>query len=203
METQRTPVEKDLEDLTDDEALFAELEKDDDHFLSSLREQRLQAIQQEFTRRKVMEESQHGLLTEIESEKEFMDTTLKEKYMVGHFYHSDFRRCKIMDQHLQTLANDYMDTRFVKISVENAPFLVEKLQIQVLPCVIGWVDGYIKTKLVGFDELGNTDGFSTQRLASQFSQAGVIRKKEAATAQGKKSIFQSGNADSEDDEDDY
>jgi thioredoxin-like negative regulator of GroEL len=66
--------------------------------------------------------------------------------MVGHFFHKDFRRCKIMDGHLQTLADKYTDTRFVKINVDNAPFLVEKLQVRVLPCVMGWVDGFIKAK---------------------------------------------------------
>jgi hypothetical protein len=30
-----------------------------------------------------------------------MDITVKDKYVVGHFYHQDFRRCKIMDTHLE------------------------------------------------------------------------------------------------------
>jgi len=32
-------------------------------------------------------------------------------------------------------------TRFIKIKVEDAPFLVEKLQVKVLPCVISFTDG--------------------------------------------------------------
>ena len=49
-----------------------------------------------------------------------------------------FRRspCRI-----QTLAKRHFDTKFTKISVEKAPFLVEKLKIQVLPCVISFVNG--------------------------------------------------------------
>lgn len=96
-----------------------------------------------------------------------MDITTSEKYVVGHFYHKDFRRCKIMDTHLevniegkgrsqtffqifpcvlQKLAEKYYDTRFIKIEVQNAPFLVEKLQVKVLPCVMAWVNGYAQTK---------------------------------------------------------
>ncbi|KAI8076368.1 thioredoxin-like protein [Halteromyces radiatus] len=187
-----------LEDLSDDEALFEELERDDDDAMAKIREQRIREIQQELERRQVLQDNQHGIYTEIEKEKEFMDTTVKEKYMVGHFYHKDFRRCKIMDSHLEQLAEKFPDTRFVKISVENAPFLVEKLQVRVLPCVMGWVDGFIKTKLVGFDELGNTDDFSTNMLQVQLVNAGVIRKKEQTTIQQKKSIFQKVDSDDED-----
>ncbi|CAO3595461.1 unnamed protein product [Absidia cylindrospora] len=132
-----------------------------------------------------------------------MTTTTKEKYMVGHFYHKDFRRCKIMDTHLEQLADKFPDTRFVKISVENAPFLVEKLQVRVLPCVMGWVDGFIKAKLVGFDDLGNTDDFTTNTLELQLSNAGVVRKKEDKAISQKKSIFQTVEGESEDDDDDY
>jgi thioredoxin-like negative regulator of GroEL len=75
-----------------------------------------------------------------------MDITTKEKYVVGHFYHKDFRRCKIMDEHLEKLAKKYYDTRFLKIEVQNCPFLVEKLMVKVLPCVIAWTNGFAQTK---------------------------------------------------------
>ncbi|CAO3628161.1 unnamed protein product [Cunninghamella blakesleeana] len=131
-----------------------------------------------------------------------MDTTVKEKYMVGHFFHKDFRRCKIMDTHLEKLAKKYFDTRFVKINVEHAPFLIEKLQVRVLPCVFAWIDGYIKTKIVGFDDLGNKDDFNTASLELQLSNCGVIHKKEEKVNNTKKSIFQKNN-NSDDDDDDY
>lgn len=41
------------------------------------------------------------MYSDIAKEKEFMDITVKDKYVVGHFYHQDFRRCKIMDTHLE------------------------------------------------------------------------------------------------------
>lgn len=52
-------------------------------------------------RRHARAENQHGLYTDIAKEKEFMDITTSEKYVVGHFYHKDFRRCKIMDTHME------------------------------------------------------------------------------------------------------
>ncbi|KAF7725883.1 hypothetical protein EC973_009215 [Apophysomyces ossiformis] len=193
---------RDLSDIEDDEALFEELEKEEDADMSFFREQRIKEIQEEMERRRAMEENKHGLYTEIEKEKEFMDITLKEKYVVGHFFHKDFRRCKIMDTHLEELAKKHYGTRFVKIDVMNAPFLVEKLQVKVLPCVMAWVEGYAKIKLIGFDDLGNTDGFSTSLLEFKLANAGALKKKvENADNKPQKSIFQSRDEDydSEDD----
>ncbi|KAI7900436.1 thioredoxin-like protein [Cokeromyces recurvatus] len=182
---------RDLETLSDDEALFAELENEEDNDLSVLREKRIKEIQDEINRRAARSENNHGLYTDITKEKEFMDITTSEKYVVGHFYHKDFRRCKIMDTHLEKLAKKYYDARFIKIDVQNAPFLVEKLQVRVLPCVIAWVDGYAQTKIVGFDALGNTDSFQTAALELKLIHAGVIKKKEEKVQNKKKSIFQS------------
>jgi hypothetical protein len=48
--------------------------------------------------------------------------------------------------------------------VEKAPFFVEKLQIRMLPCIISFIDGVSVDRLVGFEELGNTDNFPTSVL---------------------------------------
>lgn len=41
----------------------------------------------------------------------------------------------------QELAPKHTHTLFLRSSVENAPFLVNKLGVQVLPCVYVFVDG--------------------------------------------------------------
>ncbi|KAI9488934.1 thioredoxin-like protein [Zychaea mexicana] len=191
---------QDLSDIEDDEALFEELEKEEENEIASLRERRIKEIQQEFERRQTMGENSHGEFTEITNEKEFMNITTSSKYVVGHFFHDDFRRCKIMDTHLETLCKKHYQTRFIKINVSNCPFLVEKLSIRVLPCVMAWVDGYAQTKIVGFDDLGGTDGFSTAVLELKLTNSGVLKKKDEKAPQAKGSIFQStGHNDSDSD----
>lgn len=74
--------------------------------------------------------------------------------------------------HLQKLAAQHTKTRFLKASVENVPFLVTKLEIKVLPCVIAFVDGVAKDKLIGFEEIGNTDSFATATLEWRLGTAG-------------------------------
>jgi thioredoxin-like negative regulator of GroEL len=86
--------------------------------------------------------SDHGEYNELNNEKEILQITTNTKRVVCHFFHKDFRRCDIMDKHLKTLATNHIHTRFVKINVENAPFLIEKLAVRVLPCVIAFIDGH-------------------------------------------------------------
>lgn len=60
----------------------------------------------------------------------------------------------------------------MKIDVGNAPFLVEKLGVRVLPCVICFVDGVGVERVVGFEGLG--DGFETGELERRFVKVGVL-----------------------------
>lgn len=120
------------------------------------------------SRRQNMLENEHGSFVELSTEKELMKLTTTSRYVVVHFFHKDFRRCDIMDKHLkvayawpasvggwgnwfecipfQSLAEEHYQTKFCKINVENAPFLVEKMHIRVLPCVMTFIDGIAQSK---------------------------------------------------------
>jgi hypothetical protein len=52
-----------------------------------------------------MAENDHGTYAEISTEKELMKLTTTSKYVVVHFFHKDFRRCDIMDNHLKVLCS--------------------------------------------------------------------------------------------------
>ncbi|KZP00059.1 thioredoxin-like protein [Calocera viscosa TUFC12733] len=132
----------------------------------------MEELKRELERAQTMRDSLHGRYTELTEEKDVIHTSAKESRVVIHFYHKDFRRCKIMDQHLEALAPKYFGTRFLRVLVENVPFLVDKLHIKVLPCVICFVDGVTKDRVVGFEELGNGDEFLTSVLELRLKQSG-------------------------------
>ncbi|KAG0049453.1 hypothetical protein BGZ83_005749 [Gryganskiella cystojenkinii] len=183
-------VDQDEEKDMDDDELFEELENDD-YGMANFREQRIEELKEEVAKRKLVMESDHGSYKDITDEKEIMDITTKTKHCVIHFYHADFRRCMIVDKHLETLAKKHIKTKFVKIKVENAPFLVEKLQVKILPCVISFTDGIAVDRLIGFEELGNTDNFQTSMLELRYKTVGVIENdtKNEKRNLKKKSIF--------------
>lgn len=98
----------------------------------------------------------------------------------------------------QRLAEKHTDTLFLRADVANMPFLVNKLSVKVLPCVIGFAQGVSKMKyvlrvshdqrsvvpddqlcavlsrLVGFDELEGGDDFNTKTLEIGMVHCGKI-----------------------------
>ncbi|KAF8556977.1 thioredoxin-like protein [Imleria badia] len=162
---------EDTED--DDDAIFAELEAEIENADSAaFRERGLEQLRLQANKLKEMHQNAHGSYTEITNEKEVIRLSANEPRCIIHFYHGNFRRCEIMDKHLAKLAPKYFATRFIRVFVENVPWLVERLSVQVLPCVICFVDGVSKDRLIGFEELGNSDVFETAVLELRLSQSG-------------------------------
>lgn len=62
----------------------------------------------------------------------------------------------------------------MKINAEKSPFLAEKLKIIVLPTLALIKNAKVDDYVVGFDELGGTDDFSTEILEERLAKAQVI-----------------------------
>ncbi|GAA6049517.1 hypothetical protein JCM3770_000826 [Rhodotorula araucariae] len=166
------------DDSDDSDALLEELEEelDNDFDLGGFREQRLRELQAQVAAAHQQRDTTYGRYTEARVEKELIQTTAKAKRSVVHFFHRDFQRCRIMHAHLEKLAAKHTDTLFLRADVANVPFLVAKLEVKVLPCVVGFVEGVTKMKLVGFEELPGGDAFTTASLEIGMVQCGVLNK---------------------------
>ncbi|KAI9718936.1 MAG: hypothetical protein M1812_003820 [Candelaria pacifica] len=181
--TTNTPPNPSSSSSSEDEDTLISLLENDTHALSSFREQRLQQLHTELSRAKEMRNQEYGIYSEIKDEKILMDiittkTTTgssKEGWAVVHFFKDGFERCGVMDGGLENLAPKHFDTRFLRINVENAPFLVTKLKIQVLPCVLAFVNGISVDRIVGFEGLGySEDSFTVRDLEARLIRAGVL-----------------------------
>lgn len=168
-------------DSDDEDALIALLEDDSSssssHAVSAFREQRLEQLHAELSRAKHLRTTHnHGTYAELTDEKHLMSLTTSTKLCVVHFKKPDFPRCRIMDSKLRVLAEKHFDTRFVSIDVENAPFLVVKLGVKVLPCVLPFVEGVCRERIVGFEGLGygGGDGFTVGELEGRLLGCGVL-----------------------------
>ena len=62
------------------------------------------------------------------------------------------------------MAAKYPEVHIAKINVGRAKFFVNKLNIQVLPAVLCFVDGVLKHKIIGFESFGNVDTFTTRQI---------------------------------------
>jgi len=115
-------------------------------------------------------EGQHG----GDTAKEFFDASKESERLIVHFHRPSTRICDVFHSHLEKLAQKHLETRFVKINVDQcaedgasgggASYLVDKLGIHVMPTIVIIKDRKAVHHLRGFGELGDTEDFSTEAL---------------------------------------
>jgi hypothetical protein len=89
------------------------------------------------------------------------------------------------------------------MNVENAPFLVTKLKVQVLPCVLAFVNGVSVDRIVGFEGLGYTqDTFTTKDLEARLLGSGVIQRAKTTEDAGVRWTSKVAKMEDDDEEDD-
>ncbi|KAI3431058.1 Thioredoxin domain-containing protein [Psidium guajava] len=203
IEKQVLTVAKAVEDKIDEE--IAALDRLDEDDLEALRERRLAQMKKMAEKRSRWISLGHGEYSEIPVEKEFFSVVKASERVVCHFYRENWP-CKVMDKHMSILAKQHIETRFVKIHAEKSPFLTEKLKIVVLPSIALVKNAKVEDYVVGFDELGGTDEFSTEDLEERLAKSQVIffegesSLNSRSGAKTRRSVRQSSNADSSDSE---
>ena len=172
-------------------ALDAELNRydallEDEDALEQLRARRLLQMKNAQKQRQQWKEQGHGVYSSLEEgqgdvAKAFFEATKQSQRVVVHFYRPTTASCEVFHSHLQKLARQHLETRFVKINVEGcekesngSSFLVEKLGIVILPTLVLIRDRKALHHLHGFDELGGTDNFATNTLAYVLGTHGVL-----------------------------
>jgi thioredoxin-like negative regulator of GroEL len=164
----KAQIEKD-DDFDDDEFL-------DDKVLQDLQAKRLADMQAKHALERQFHAQGHGEYREI-TEEEFLKEVCGSQWVVVHFHHREFFRCKIVDKHMRIIAAKHLSCKWLTMDAEKAPFFIAKLAIQMLPTVIVFKDGIVHEQFSGFDELGGKDEFRTEVLEHWFSKAGCLKMK--------------------------
>jgi hypothetical protein len=152
---------------------------EDNDALEILRKQRLATMQKEHAQQKKWKDLGHGTYTELgggqdarDVAKAFFQASKESERMVVHFYRPTTRYCDVFHAHLAKLAPKHMETKFVKVNVEDcdhqgagASFLVERLGVVVMPTLLVVKDRKAFYQIKGFDEMGGTEDFTTNTLA--------------------------------------
>jgi len=151
----------------------------DETLIAAIREKRINEMKRQIEKKNAFLQMGHGEYNTLR-EDEFLPCVTRSKYVVCHFYHCDFERCKIIDRHFEILSHqsNYLPTRFVRLDVEKSPFFVDKLNLRILPTIICFKDGIAIDRIIGFEELGENDNFSTKLLEKRLAKSGVILIKE-------------------------
>jgi thioredoxin-like negative regulator of GroEL len=139
----------------------------------------------------------HGEYREI-TEEEFLKEVCGSQWVVVHFHHREFFRCKIVDKHLKILAQKHLSCKWLTLDAEKAPFFIAKLAVRMLPTVIVFKDGVVCEQFEGFDEMGGKDDFRTEVMELWFSKVGCVKIK----AKDAKKALEGSESEKDSDEDD-
>lgn len=163
---------------SDEEEMFAKLEADDS--LGGFREQRMQQLSEHMRQVHKYKSMGHGSYEACVDEREILALTSAPKRSMVHFFHEDFHRCHLLHEHLAKLAQTHYETKFTCIRVQDAPFLVDRLHIQVLPALLLFDQGHCIDRVIGFDSVGDGgDHFATQQLEARLLRASIIDRVDA------------------------
>lgn len=161
-------LDKDEEEL---EALFDEVE-----IPAHIREARMAAVHDAAL---FLQKGGFGTCDEVSEEREVLTQTAGERVCVVHFMHPEFRRCQIMQSHIDKLAHKHFRTKFLKFNITKGHWIAAKLKIRELPAVLCFVGGVVKDRVTGFEDFGQSDEFTTLQVEQRIARSGVIQLEDA------------------------
>lgn len=165
----------------------------DNTALEQLRQRRLKQLQQERQAKLRYQQMGHGQYQELSDcvvsgetaqrhshdlVKHFFALTKESPKVVVHFYRPSSPYCEVFHKHLARLATKHLETRFVKINVQDCEsksttsnhgnvgisYLVEQFQIKIMPTLLLIQNRKVVHQMRGFDELNGLTEFQTSSL---------------------------------------
>lgn len=68
------------------------------------------------------------------------------------FWSHTCQPCKVLEPHLEKLAQEHEELLVVKVNSDENPALAQDLGVQLLPTIFIYQDGEIKRRQIGFDK---------------------------------------------------
>lgn len=149
-------------------------ERPDEDELERLRRERLDQLRKVQSEKTKWLAQGHGEYRDCVDQKQFFEELKKETRAVVHFYRASNRRCDIVDAHLRVLARKHVETKFMRVDAERSPFVAERLKIWALPTVVLVKDGKTDHSIIGFDEFGGRDDFTTETMERVLLAHGLV-----------------------------
>mgnify|MGYP001070520600 CR=1 FL=1 len=171
----------DSENLDSDDDIDKLLDDVDDQFLQSHRQQRLQQLKAQFSEiNSAIGSGNVGVQTAIR-ELDVMSCVTCSETVVIHFFQENFEKCSVINKFMDQLSERHLTVKWVRINVLNAPFLVEKLKIKVLPCLVIYKNLNLFLKILGYEFNGNDLNATptVQKLESYLYLHSVLPRKSA------------------------
>ncbi|KAJ1615728.1 thioredoxin-like protein [Pavlovales sp. CCMP2436] len=157
--------------------LDSELDKmenlNEDDF-ARIRRGRIEQMKEAALEKEQWRRNDHGTLTMVSDQKDFFDSCKKSKRLVCLFYRDANKWCDVLATHCQVLAEKHMECKFLKVNAEKSPFLVERLNVYMMPTLVCVKEGNVHVQLNGLDDIDPTGKFETASLEFVLHGCGML-----------------------------
>lgn len=153
---------------------IAKLETLGEDDFDKLRQRRLEKMKKAEQQKNLYKQLGHGEYTELANQQEFFEAAKHSPRVICHFYRPTTKYCEVVDAHMSRLAGRHLETRFCKLNAEKSPYLVEKLNVYMMPTLVCIKNQETTHHIKGLDEFGGTDEFSSDMFAYVLSSHGVL-----------------------------
>eukprot|EP00484_Ammonia_sp_Unknown_P017940 CAMPEP_0197021992 /NCGR_PEP_ID=MMETSP1384-20130603/2893_1 /TAXON_ID=29189 /ORGANISM="Ammonia sp." /LENGTH=283 /DNA_ID=CAMNT_0042449947 /DNA_START=102 /DNA_END=953 /DNA_ORIENTATION=- len=180
--------------------------------LEELRAKRLEQLKAKQIQRSKWLANDHGRIHEIVDQKQFFENVKSTKHVICLFYSKTSKWAHILQEHLTLIARKHLECKFMQIEALHAPFLIERLNIWMMPTLVLAKDNKVSTQLRGLDWCAPDGKIETIRLEAKLFEYGFLeetylaiekqmKKNDGAVANKtkKKQQMQQQDDDSEDD----
>merc|ERR1711988_1151580 len=148
-----------IEAAVDDELARIDNMGEDD--FEQIRKKRMEEMKAKQAEKVMWDRNDHGSLTKVNDQKEFFDRCKKSKRVIALFSRDGQQWCNVIKQHLRLLAEGHKETKFIEVDAENSPFLVERLNVWMMPTIICIREGKVHAQFNGLHQIDPTGKFKT------------------------------------------
>lgn len=144
--------------------------------LEELREKRREQLKQKTEQRQKWLAESHGSIQTLQDEKQFFEKIKSTNLVVCMFFSKTSKWCTVMREHLQKLAQYHLECLMLEIDCESAPYLMEKLNIWMMPALLLAKNNKVDRQLMGLDWVAPDGIIDTMRLEKKLCEYGFFEE---------------------------
>jgi len=144
--------------------------------LEELRAKRLEDLKKKQMQRSKWLQNNHGRIHEIIDQKQFFENVKSTKHVICLFYSKTSKWSHILQEHLTLIAQKHLECKFIQIESQHAPFLIERLNIWMMPTLVLAKNNKVSTQLRGLDWVAPNGKIQTVALEQKLFEYGFLEE---------------------------
>merc|ERR1712154_565520 len=152
------------------------ISKMDEDDLEELRAKRLEDLKRKQMQRSKWLANNHGTIHELTDQKQFFENVKSTKHVICLFYTKTGKFTKPLQEHLTLIARKHLECKFIEIEASYAPFLIERLNIWMMPTLVLAKDNKVQTQLRGLDWVSPNGKIETLNLEQKLFEYGFLEE---------------------------